>query len=482
MSPQLESIARRLASRASLLGSPTERVCSPPERARLPAAVVGADVRVPLVTGGEVRYVNLDYASTAPCLEEVRAAVDAILPWYGSVHRGAGFTSGVTGRAHAEARRDVARFVGARSDDRVIFTRNTTDALNLLAGALPRGTEVISFASDHHANMLPWRRRAAHLQLPVPRSRDEVLSRAAEALRRSQAPHRLLAIAGASNVTGELWPVAELSRLAHAHGARLAVDAAQLAPHCAIDVEESGIDYLALSGHKLYAPFGAGALIGRSDWLDAARPYLAGGGAVKRVGLDDVDWALGESRHEAGTPNVVGAIALGAACRTLSEIGYAAIGEHEAALREELTRGLEKRGGVEILSMWGPASPRIGVVTFRVRGWHHGALAAALAAEHGIGVRDGAFCAHPLLEALTEAGGEAPGAVRASFGVGSRSADVERLLCALDSLLRHGARWRYGIEDGRYVPRPDPRGASSVARTERSPDAAPVCAMETAAP
>ncbi|HEY2512580.1 MAG TPA: aminotransferase class V-fold PLP-dependent enzyme [Polyangiaceae bacterium] len=441
--------------------------------------MIGADLRVPLVTGGEVRYVNLDYASTAPCLEEVRATIDGVLPWYGSVHRGAGFTSGVTSRAYAAARRQVATFVGARPSDRVIFTRNTTDALNLLAGALPSGTEVISFASEHHANMLPWRRSAAHTQLPVPRSRDEALSLAAEALRKSDARHRLLAVCGASNVTGEIWPVAELSALARAHGARIAVDAAQLAPHRRVDMDGDSLDYVALSGHKLYAPFGAGALIGRSDWLDAARPYLAGGGAVKRVGLEEVDWAFGEARHEAGTPNVVGAIALGAACRALSQIGYDVIADHEGQLLDELTRGLEGLAGVEILSMWGPASPRIGLVTFKARGWHPGALAAALAAEHGVGVRDGAFCAHPLLEALALETSDPPGAVRASFGLGSREADVERLLCALDSLIRDGAQWRYRVEEGRHVPDPDPR-LTALAMKGNDLPSAPACAMENA--
>src|SRR5262249_1452439 len=152
--------------------------------------------------GVRVRYANLDYASTAPCLDVVRRAVDELLPWYGSVHRGASFASRRTTEAYARAREDVGRFVGARRDDAVFFTRSTTDALHLLASALPEDTHVITFASEHHANMLPWRRCAAHTQLPVPRSEDEALSRARDALRRSAARHRLIAVTGASNVTG----------------------------------------------------------------------------------------------------------------------------------------------------------------------------------------------------------------------------------------------------------------------------------------
>src|SRR5262249_1174363 len=146
------------------------------------------------------------------------------------------------------------------------------------------------------------------------------------------------------------------------------------------------------------------ALIGRRDWLDAARPYLAGGGAVVRAGLDHVEWTQGAARHEAGTPNAVGAIALGAACAALAEIGMDAIARHGSARFTRLTRGLAALEGVETLAMWGPRSARIGLVTFNLRGWHPGALAAALDAEHGIGLRDGAFCAHPLVEALTGRG------------------------------------------------------------------------------
>ena len=443
----------------------TVQECSPPPSRQpqpsasvpapeLPLPVLGADLTVPLVTGEQVAYVNLDYAASAPCLRSVHDAVATLLPWYSSVHRGAGFASTVTTEIYAAARVAVATFVGARADDTVVFTRNTTDALNLLAAALPADTTVVTFASEHHANLLPWR-RGRHVQLPVPRSIDEALARAEAALAALPSRHRLLAVTGASNVTGEVWPLAPLARLAHRHGARFAVDAAQLAPHRAIDLAALDADYLALSGHKLYAPFGGGALIGRADWLDAAEPYLAGGGAVRSVTLDDTEWADGHARHEAGTPNVVGAAALAAACGALGRVGMERIAAHEAALLEQLTRGLAARPGVDILSMWEPPGERIGMVSFNAPGWHHGALAAALSAEHGVGVRNGAFCAHPLLLSLSPA--SLPGAVRASFGAGTSAADIQRFLDATTELLAHGARWSYRFDAGRYVPAPDPR-------------------------
>jgi selenocysteine lyase/cysteine desulfurase len=420
-----------------------------------PLSIVGADLTVPLVTGENVRYVNLDCAASAPCLQSVQDVVLKLLPWYSSVHRGAGFASTVTSEVLASSREAVARFVHARSDDTVVFTKNTTDALNLLASALPDDTTVITFASEHHANLLPWR-TGRHVHLLVPRSPEDALTRADVAFRAVRSRHRLFAVTGASNVTGELWPIAELTALAHRHGARIVIDAAQLAPHRSLDLVSLGADYVALSGHKLYAPFGGGALVGRADWLDDARPYLAGGGAVRRVTLSDVEWADGPARHEAGTPNVVGAAALGAACRALTRVGMASIAWHEKQLLEATTEGLCSIPGLDILSMWGPSSARVGIVTFTVEGWHPGALAAALSAEHGIGVRAGAFCAHPLVDALVGEG-KTPAAVRASFGVGTTMTDIERLIDAVAQLCARGPKWRYRVERGHYAPDPDPR-------------------------
>lgn len=419
----------------------------------LPLSLLGSDLEVPLVTGEHARYVNFDYAASPPCLRSVADAVTAALPWYGSVHRGAGFASSVSSDLYRAARSTIARFVGARANDRVVFTRNSTDALNLLSHVLPSDTTVVTFASEHHANLLPWR-RGQHVHLPVPRRRDELLEAASTALAAACSRHKLLAIAGASNVTGELLPIAELAEIARRHDARIALDAAQLVAHRAIDIASLGVDYLVASGHKLYAPFGAGILVGRADWLDAASPYLAGGGSARVVTVDSVEWAEGDQRHEGGTPNFVGAIAMSAACQALSRAGMNAVAAHEERLRRRIVRELSAIPYVELLSIWEPDGDRVGIVAFTVRGWHPSGLAAALSAEHGIGVRDGAFCAHPLLAILAP---DQPGAVRVSFGVGTSDDDVDRLLDAVRLLVRRGAAWRYRAIGGRVVPDPDPR-------------------------
>ena len=185
----------------------------------MPLALVGSELRVPVVSGGSRRYVNLDYAASAPCLVSVKQAVDELLPWYSSVHRGTGYKSQLATEAYEGARQAVRSFVGARADDAVIVTRNTTDGLNLLAAALPPRTEVLVFAAEHHANLLPWRRRDATF-LAIPASPEEALHRLDQALSAGASGPRLVAVTGASNVTGEIWPYAEIAALAHRHGAR----------------------------------------------------------------------------------------------------------------------------------------------------------------------------------------------------------------------------------------------------------------------
>lgn len=416
--------------------------------------VVGAGLPVPLVNGASVPYANLDYAASAPALRVVAEHLATALPYYASVHRGAGFASQVSTALLENSRACVGRFLGAREDDVVVFTRNTTDALNLLAHCVPAGGRVLYLDIEHHANLLPWQQRGDEVLRAAPTLR-ETLADVEAAL--AATPAVLLAVTGASNVTGQLLPIAELARIAHRHGARIAVDAAQLAPHRRVSLTESGVDYLALSGHKLYAPYGAGALVGRRDWLDEAPAYLAGGGAVREVAVDETDWAAAPARHEGGTPNVLGAAALARACEALAGVGGATLAGHEDALRRRLLAGLAQLPEVEVLRIWPEDDAEveaIGVVSFTVAGYHAGWVAAYLSAEHGIGVRDGRFCAHPLIGRLGLGG---DGAIRASFGVGSSSAEVDRLLAALRTLLSNGPAWEYELVDGRYAPVGDPR-------------------------
>ncbi|GAA4232587.1 aminotransferase class V-fold PLP-dependent enzyme [Actinomadura meridiana] len=389
--------------------------------------VIGEDVPVPVRGGGHVPYANLDHAASAPCLEAVHEAVTRALPYYSSVHRGAGHLSQLTTEAYEEARETVRSFVGAWRRSAVVFTRNTTDAMNLLAHVAPAGTTVVVFETEHHASLLPWRRS---VRLPAPASAAEAVAAADRALRECPIGPRLLVVTAASNVTGELWPVEELARVARRNGARIAVDAAQLVPHRPIDITALGVDYVAFSGHKLYAPFGAGVLAGRADWLRAADPYLKGGGASASVGRTTRWTAAPEQRHEAGSPNVLGALALAAACEALSD-ARDTVAAHEEALLRRLRSGLAELPSVRELRLWGDDAPRVGIVSFTVDGWNAGDVARTLSEEYGIGVRDGRFCAHPFVRHLLDGNDSA---VRAGLGLGTSEEHVDRLLHALAEL------------------------------------------------
>ena len=437
-----------------------------PARLRL----VGDDLEVPLVTGESRRHVNLDYAASTPPLVEVWETVRLLLPYYSSVHRGAGYKSQVSTAAYEQARATIRAFFGARPDDTLIFTRHTTDALNLLAASLPPGARVLTTAVEHHANLLPWRRAAVDY-LPVPAGPAGLLRSLEESLAQAGGAIALVAVTGASNVTGEIWPLAEIARIAHRHGARVLVDAAQLAPHAPIDITSLGVDYLAMSGHKLYAPFGIGVLIGRGDWLARSEPMIQGGGAVESVTLAEVTWRGLPERHEAGTPNLVGAVALAAACRTLQGYGMDRLAAEEADLYEVAWTRLSSIACLELYTVWDHTHPHIGVLSFNLEGYPHGKLATILSAEYGISVRSGSFCAHPLVRHLIQSGQINPdplrcgahvpvtGAVRLSMGLGTSRQDIDAVADALVAISERGPRWRYSQcpVTGEYRPDPDTR-------------------------
>ncbi len=439
--------------------------------------VVGAGARVPLATGGTAEYANLDHGASAPALQVVKDTVDALLERYASVHRGAGWHSKICSSLYEGARQPVRAFVGGRTDDAVIFTRHTTDAFNLLAHCLPARTTVVVFETEHHAALLPWSpervpgRNRRVIRLPAPDSAAHAVALVDDALRRRPPGPALLVITGASNVTGEVWPVADLARVARARGARIALDAAQLAPHRPFSITDLGVDYVALSGHKLYAPYGAGALVGRADWLAAAPPYLIGGGATAAVRDDAVEFKPLPDRHEAGSPNVPGAVALATACHVLSTADRTSLAQAESALTSILRRGLAAIPGVTVHSLFGARAEHIGVVTFTIAGQPAPVVAAALSAEHGIGVRDGAFCAHPLVRRLLGAAGCADAAngqaLRASVGLGTTTEHVQRLVRAVETIAEHGPRLRYVVQDGRPVPAVDAREVPTIAPWQR---------------
>ena len=401
----------------------------------------------------ELDEINLDFAATTPALVAAVEAVQEAIPWYGSLHRGGGRKSAVSTTRFEEARESVARFVCCEDAGDVVFVRNTTEAANLLAAALPAATRVLCSPFEHHANLLPWRQhRVTYLPFTTTAAGlVEVVAAALEEAERNSDPFSLVAISGASNVTGEIPPVAEIARLAHARGALVFVDAAQLAPHRPMDMRALEADFLAFSGHKVYAPFGTGALVSTRDGLADGSPLLHGGGAVRLVTLDDVAWAETPRRYEAGTPNLLGAVALGAVCDAMRTYGMDAVADEERLLASVLWDGLDAIEHVQQLRMWPDAPDRVGVAAFTADGWEAHELGAHLGSR-GVAVRAGSFCAHPLVAHLlgVEASATAhllyeiecgedisiPGAVRASVGLGTTRGDIDTFLAAVADVRR----------------------------------------------
>ncbi len=438
--------------------------------------VVGADREVLLLDGSRTPYVNLDNAATTPVLRHVQKALREAEETYASVRGHAGYNSRRTLDLYERARQQVLQFVGAQDGTRIaIFTENTADGVHKLAAKfqLRPGDVVVLSEMEHHANLLPWRGRAELAYLPLDGEGRIDLSALPELMERYRGRVRLVAISGASNVTGYLSDVHLAAEIAHRHGAPIFVDAAQRAPHRRIRMGEPGdpraIDFLAFSAHKIYAPYGVGALIGPKEFFAQGAPDLKGDSPFNFVSLDDVLWADPPAREEAGSPNVLGTIAFGAALHELEAIGLERLEEREQQLLGHLLSRLQEVPGLEVL---GGASTRdrIGAISFVVHGVPPALLAAALAWEWGIGVGAGRFSANPYVMRLLGLSsrevrrirdqvvqGERwalPGAVRASLGMYNLEEEIDRLQQAVLAVRLGEFRGRYAVEgrSGEYLP------------------------------
>ena len=441
--------------------------------------IVGLDRQVPLLDGRLAPYIFLDNAASTPPLRDVIEAVERFLPYYSSVHRGTGFKSRLSTVAYDQAHEIIGRFVGTDLNiNTVIFTKNTTEAVNKLSYRLPivPDSVVIATELEHHSNDLPWRDRAqvVHVRAtPEGRLDEEDFDRQ---LAKYAGRVALVTVTGASNVTGFLQPIHRLARKAHAVGARILVDAAQLAPHRRVDMKPDDdpehLDFVVLSGHKMYAPFGTGALIGPKEIFLQSGPEYSGGGTVDVVTLDEVHWAGMPDRDEAGSPNVVGAVAMAAAAQVLMDVGMDNIAAHEEALIEY---SLDRLSGVPGIKVYGEtdgaqANGKVGVIPFNLAGISHFLVAAILGYEGGIGVRSGCFCAHPYVVHLLQLSVEEattwrtqmldgdksnmPGMVRASFGCYNNTEDIDGLVSMLERIVRGDYQGDYQLipSTGEYVP------------------------------
>jgi cysteine desulfurase/selenocysteine lyase len=382
----------------------------------------------------------LSYLDSAATSQKPRAVIDALADayahHYANVHRGI-YELSVDADARFEAARQaVASFIGAPSHREVVFVRNATEALNLVAYSFGRSTVgpgelVLTTEMEHHANLVPWQQlvAATGASLAHVAITDEGLLDLKDLARHLERRPRIVAISHVSNALGTINPVAEIAALAHQAGATVVLDAAQGAPHMPLDLASLGVDFAAISGHKMLGPSGIGVLWGRRELLEAMPPFLTGGSMIKRVTLAGAEWNEVPWKFEAGTPAIAEASGLAAAIGYLEELGMDAVRLHERDLFQAAWTALGAISGVRLL---GPADAdqHAGVVSFVVDGVHPHDVATILD-EAGIAVRAGHHCAQPVMHRY-----DLPATTRASFYVYSDLDDVERLAAGVREVQR----------------------------------------------
>ncbi|TCK98476.1 selenocysteine lyase/cysteine desulfurase [Natranaerovirga hydrolytica] len=419
--------------------------------------VLGVDTKVPISSNEYIHSINFDNAATTPPIKPVLDAINNYSPWYASIHRGTSFKSNLSSSLYDHSREIVLDFVGGDlNDDTVIFVKNATEAINKLSYRLKQCTDkkiILTSYMEHHSNDLPWRDKYIVKYIDIlENGLLDIID-----LRRQLEHHKnkvaLIAITGASNVTGFINDIYDIAHLAHQYGAKILVDGSQLVPHMPIAMKQKNplknIDFLVFSGHKMYAPFGVGALIGPKSFFDVGSSEIVGGGTVKVVTPNKVLWETTPLKDEAGTPNIMGIIALTASIRTLNRINLQRIFEHEIYLTNYTLIQMKKLQDIILYGAKNINENRVGIISFNITNMHHSIVAKALAHEFGISVRNGCFCAQPYVQKLLKIPSDIiqkslnnpnishPGLVRISFGFYNTLEEVDCLIAALKNIVNH---------------------------------------------
>ncbi len=385
---------------------------------------------------------SLIYLDNAATTQKPYAVLDALMNFYAhhnaNVHRGAYGVGAKASELFEGARERVARFLNAHSPAEIIFTRGTTESINLVAASwggshLREGDEIIVSEMEHHANILPWLQiaRAKGARIVVWRITDNGRLDLDELRRLLTERTRMVAVTHISNVLGTINPVADICRIAHSAGALCLVDAAQSAAHIPIDVQAIDCDFLAFSGHKAYGPTGIGVLYGKRALLDAMPPYQTGGGMIRKVSWEEVTWADVPARFEAGTPPIAEAVGLHAALDFIDSLGRERIAVQEHALTDYMLQRLQE---VPDLRLYGPQPDRAGIFAFTLADIHPHDIATVLDSRD-IAIRSGHHCAHPLGERLG-----VTATARASLAVYNDTDHIDALIEGL-----HYVRQVFGI-------------------------------------
>ena len=415
--------------------------------------VTGVSTRVPLLDGIYGQAINFDNAATTPPFTTVIQEVVKFLSLYSSVHRGFGYKSQFSTKLYEDSRNVILNFVNADPEDNtVIFVKNTTEAINKLSNMLYdkyKDDVILSTDMEHHSNDLPWRKYNLDY-ISVDECGRLSLDDLKHKLKNYKGKVKLVTITGASNITGYRNPIHEVAKIAHKYGAKILVDGAQLVPHAKVDMKPSAskehIDYLVFSGHKMYAPFGIGALIGPKNAFESSPPDYTGGGTVDIVTHDYIKWSESPQKDEAGSPNVVGVIALATAIETLNFLGMDNLEKHENELTQYALKALSEIPDLKIYCDGKNSEHRIGTIAFNINEMNHEIIAKILSYEAGISVRNGCFCAQPYVQKLlrmskeeveerVRSGSHEPGMVRVSFGIYNTRKEIDILVKTLRKII-----------------------------------------------
>ncbi|WP_010292920.1 aminotransferase class V-fold PLP-dependent enzyme [Clostridium senegalense] len=417
--------------------------------------VVGVNSNIPLLNGKLVKYVNFDNAATTPPLKRVINDIITFCPQYSSIHRGNGYKSQLSTILYEENRRAIGNFFNYDEEYMdVIFVKNCTESINKLAYILmdykPEKDVILSSVMEHHSNDLPWRKWYNIDYINIDNNGNLLIDDLEKKLNLYEGRVKLVTVTGASNVTGHKTPIYEIAQLAHSYDAKILVDCAQLAPHAPIDLKPfydlNHIDFIAFSGHKFYAPFGCGALLGPKDIFANCNPDHVGGGTIDFVMHDYIKWADSPDRHEAGTPNVIGALAMVSAVDEFSKLGMKNIESYEKHLTKYATVNMISIPNLIIYGDYLNFNNKVSIIPFNIEGIHHNIVAKALSLEFGIAVRSGCFCAQPYMQRLLHISPEQsrsfiplpketyPGTLRVSFGMYNTIEEINVLLYALEKI------------------------------------------------
>lgn|GEM_PF-44171 len=437
--------------------------------------VVGIDEPVELRDGTKKAMINFDNAATTPVLKPVEDEVNKEFEMYGSIGRGYSAKSNHSTDVYNQVRNKVIDFVGADDGDNTytaFFVNNTTDGLNKLASALIESKDdlVLTTRIEHHANDLSWRERCNVVYAEVDEQGRVIYDDIERLLKENEGKIKYVSVTAASNVTGYVTDVHRIAKMAHQYGAKIIVDGAQIVAHRAFsmigDTPEENIDFFVFSAHKMYSPYGGGAVVGLTEVLNKHQPEFYGGGTVTIVKDDRQEYKSAPEVYEAGSPNYAGVVGLGKAIDILQEVGFDKIEAHEKALNKKLIEGLKKLDNVIIYGDSENIDDRVGVVSFNFSDINSFILAKNLSEMGGVATRRGAFCAHPYVWRLMKLTDEeinkfagcadikTAGMVRISFGIYNTEEEVDQFLAMMPEIMKESTVEKYylSVNSNRSVP------------------------------